>query len=177
MTYFTVVFLNFFFDCPLVIFWINEKRPPTVVFHLWMINRDQPNEEDNYLSFVSIKIKFEAFRSYGSGKLYLIEVKKTVLNCMLKISHCLLFVKTLMENNFRFHFHLLTFVMRYSFSESPYVCHWFLYSSLFLIVNLFDLSIKSLWHRNFGLSTDKNTSHCFSRRFVWSRKLISENVS
>lgn len=43
-----------------------------------MINRDQPNEEDNYLSFVSIKIKFEAFRSYGSGKLYLIEVKK---NC------------------------------------------------------------------------------------------------
>lgn len=63
-----------------------KKKRPTVLFHLWVINRNQPNEADNYLSFVSIKIKFEVFRSYGSWKLYLIEVKKIiVLNCMLKI--------------------------------------------------------------------------------------------
>lgn len=55
-----------------------KKRRPKVVFHLRVINRNQPNGGDNYVSFVSIKIKFEAFRSYGSWKLYLIGVKK---NC------------------------------------------------------------------------------------------------
>ena len=76
MIYFTVVCLKFFFIVLFLSIESMKKRRPTVVFHLWVINRNQPNGGDNYLSFVSIKIKFKAFRSYGSWKLYLIEVKK-----------------------------------------------------------------------------------------------------